>query len=208
MILPLHLLGRDPQTLELPGDANESPEWAETGITGKVGLRLDVTPLAGESYLLRGTASGHLDAECARCVERVSQPFSVGFNVILGQKTSPGLEWVDDEDQGVEDYQAKAGPDVTEIPFGNVIAEQVLLNYNLHPLPELDAAGRCVLCGRAPVVADTAKTEKAEGIDPRWAKLGELKGENPEGSGKNSGNRSSNSSSNSSRKSSEKTPER
>ncbi len=179
MILPLHLLGKDPETLELSGNVGEAPEWAEAGITGDVALRLDVTPLAGDSYLLRGTASGHLDAECARCVERVSQPFSVNFNVLVDHKSSPGFEWAEDEDQGVEDYQARIGPDVTEIPFGDVIAEQVLLNYNLHPLPELDAAGRCVLCGRAPVVAEAAKTEKAEGIDPRWAKLGALRGENP-----------------------------
>jgi uncharacterized metal-binding protein YceD (DUF177 family) len=64
-----------------------------------------------------------------------------------------------------------------------VIAEQVLLNYNLHPLPDLDAAGRCALCGRpAPKIEEagkSAKAEKAEGIDPRWAKLGALKGEKP-----------------------------
>jgi uncharacterized protein len=160
-----------------------SPKWAETGVMGKVGLRLDVTPLAGDSYLLRGTASGALDSECGRCLERVSQPFSVRFDVLLEHKSSTGLEWVDDEDQGVEDYQVLAGPDVTEIPFGDVIAEQVLLNYNLHPLPELDAAGRCALCGRIPPTikpaGETGKPEKAEGIDPRWAKLGTLKGEKP-----------------------------
>lgn len=180
MILPLHLLGKDPGTLELSDDAPDAPEWAEAGIKGKVGLRLDVTPLAGDSYLLRGEASGVLDAECARCIERVSQPFSVNFNVLLDQKSSTGLEWVDDEDQGVEDYQVRIGPDVTEIPFRDVIAEQVLLNYNLHPLPELDAAGRCALCGRpAPTIGETGKTEKEAGIDPRWAKLVALKGGKP-----------------------------
>ncbi|HEX2613205.1 MAG TPA: YceD family protein, partial [Fibrobacteria bacterium] len=175
MILPLHLLGKDPQTLELSDEGNVSPEWAEAGIRGKVGLRLDVTPLAGDSYLMRGEATGTLDAECSRCLERVPQPFSVNFDVLLEQKSSQGLEWVDDEDQGVEDYQVQVGPDVTEIPFGDVIAEQVLLNYNLHPLPDLDAAGRCALCGRpAPTIGEagkSAKAEKAEGIDPRWAKL-------------------------------------
>ena len=192
MILPLHLLGKDPHTLELSGDASGSPQsppssqWAETGIVGKVGLRLDVTPLAGDSYLLRGKASGALDSECGRCLERVSQPFSVNFDVLLEPKASQGLEWVDDEDQGVEDYQVQIGPDVTENPWGDVIADQVLMNYNLHPRPDLDAAGRCTLCGRpAPIIgtADAAagagKTEKAEGIDPRWAKLGALKDENP-----------------------------
>lgn len=183
MILPLHLLGKDPGTLELSDDANDTPEWVEVGIQGKVGLRFEVTPLAGDAYLLRGTASGSLDAECARCLERVFQPFSVHFDVLMEQKSSQGLEWVDDEDQGVEDYQVRVGPDVTEIPFGDIIAEQVLLNYNLHPLPDLDAAGRCALCGRpAPTIGEAGKigkTEKTAGVDPRWAKLGALKNGQP-----------------------------
>jgi uncharacterized metal-binding protein YceD (DUF177 family) len=183
MILPLHLLGKEPHTVELSEDSARYPQWTEVGVTGTVGLQLDVTPLAGESYLLRGEATGTLDAECARCVERVSQPFSVNFDVLLDPKSSQGIEWVDDEDQGVEDYQVRIGPDVTEIPFADVIAEQVLLNYNLHPLPDLDAAGRCTLCGRlAPTLGEagvTGKPEKEAGIDPRWAKLGALKGEKP-----------------------------
>ena len=183
MILPLHLLGKEPHTVELSADSAGFPQWTEVGVTGKVGLRFDVTPLAGDSFLLRGEATGTLDAQCARCLEGVSQPFSVSFDVLLEQKSKQGLEWVDDEDQGVEDYQIRVGPDVTEIPFGDVIAEQVLLNYNLHPLPELDAAGRCALCGRpAPTIGEAGsagKAEKEAGIDPRWAKLGALKGEKP-----------------------------
>jgi uncharacterized metal-binding protein YceD (DUF177 family) len=101
-------------------------------------------------------------------------PFSVNFDLLVERKSTTGLEWMEDEDQGVEDYQAHVGPDVTEIPLDSIIVEQVLLNYNLHPLPDLDAAGRCVQCGRpAPTVPEP---KKAEGVDPRWAKLQEIQG--------------------------------
>jgi uncharacterized protein len=177
MILPIISLGKEPETLELQGEASDFPEMAETGAKGPLTVHLEVTPLAGDSHLVRGEATGVLDGECGRCLEPISLPFSASFNLLLERKNSVGLEWVDDDDQGVEDYQALLGPDVTEIPLQSIIVEQVLLNYNLHPLPDLDAAGRCVQCGRpAPSVQEP---KKAEGVDPRWAKLETLKGEPP-----------------------------
>jgi uncharacterized protein len=182
MILPITSLGKDPSTLQLHGDTTEMPELAETGVASAIEVHLDLTPLAGDSHLVQGEASGVLAAECGRCLEPIDLPFSVKFNLLLDRKDATGITWTEDDHQGVEDYQAHVGPDVTEIPLGAIIVEQVLLNYNLHPLPDLDAAGRCVQCGRpAPSVP---KPEKAEGVDPRWAKLQGIqvsKGETPAG---------------------------
>jgi uncharacterized protein len=173
MILPIIALGKEPQTLELKGEAADMVELAQAGASGALGIRLDVTPLAGDSHLVHGEATGILAAECGRCLEPMPLPFAVKFDLLVERKDSTGLEWMEDEDQGVEDYQAHAGPDVTEIPLDSIIVEQVLLNYNLHPLPDLDAAGCCVQCGRpAPTVPEP---KKAEGVDPRWAKLQEIK---------------------------------
>lgn len=173
MILPLHTLGQEPQTLEFEENASGVAELAESGVEGLFKATLDVVPLAGDSHLVQGRVEGTLAVECGRCLEPFKQPFSLKFNLLMNRKDSTGLEWADDEDQGVEDYQVALGPDVTEVPLDSVIAEQVLLNYNLHPLPDLDEAGRCVQCGRpAPTVEEP---KKAEGIDPRWAKLGNLK---------------------------------
>lgn len=174
MILPIISLGKEPSTLELGADASETAELADAGITGPVTVALDLTPLDGDSHLVRGEATGALAGECGRCLEPVRLPFSIEFNLLLDRQDRVGITWVEDDDQGVEDYQANLGPDVTEIPLGAIIAEQVLLNYNLHPLPDLDAAGRCVLCGRpAPSVP---QPKKAEGVDPRWAKLQGIQG--------------------------------
>jgi uncharacterized protein len=173
MIIPLHILGQEPQTLKLEEDASQVPELAESGVDGTFRATLDIIPLAGDSHLVQGKAEGMLAVECGRCLEPFKQPFSLKFNLLMDRKDSTGLEWADDEDQGVEDYQVHLGPDVTEVPLDSMIAEQVVLNYNLHPLPDLDEAGRCVQCGRpAPTVEEP---KKAEGVDPRWAKLGNLK---------------------------------
>lgn len=174
MILPITSLGQEPSSLTLQGTPTELPEFAEAGLTRPFEINLDLTPLAGDSHLVQGEASGVLAAECGRCLEPIDLPFSVKFNILVDHKDRAGLVWAEDDDQGVEDYQAHVGPDVTEIPLAAIIAEQVLLNYNLHPLPELDAAGRCVQCGRpAPAVP---QPKKAEGVDPRWAKLRDIQG--------------------------------
>lgn len=174
MILPITELGQEPSTINLEEDSAQNPRLTDAGVTTSVAVRLDATPLDGDSHLVRGEASGALAAECGRCLEPVRLPFSVNFNLLLDRQDRVGITWAEDEDQGVEDYQAHLGPDVTEIPLDGIIAEQVLLNYNLHPLPDMDAAGRCVLCGRpAPSVPEP---KKAEGVDPRWAKLQDIQG--------------------------------
>lgn len=174
MILPIIELGKEPSTLNLTEEAANAPLLADAGVAGPVNVALDLTPLDGDSHLVRGDASGGLAAECGRCLEPVRLPFSVSFNLLLDRQDRVGITWTEDDDQGVEDYQAHLGPDVTEIPLDEIIAEQVLLNYNLHPLPDVDAAGCCVLCGRpAPSVPEPKKTE---GVDPRWAKLQDIQG--------------------------------
>lgn len=173
MILPLHSLEKTSRTLEMETDPSDFEELEDFHLTGKVGARLEITPLAGDSHLVQGAARGTLNVECARCLEPVKQGFEVNFNLLMERKDATGLDWIEDEDQGVEDYQVRVGPDVTEIPLNSMIAEQVILNYNSQPLPELDAAGRCVQCGRQPPTAP--EPEKAATPDPRWEKLASLK---------------------------------
>lgn len=175
MILAITSLGKEPGTLELTGNPAEFPEFADSGISTPIALHLDVTPLSGDSHLVQGEARGKLAAECGRCLEPIALPFAVNFNLLLDRQDPVGLAWVEDDDQGVEDYQAHLGPDVTEIPLQSIIAEQLELNYNLHPLPDVDAAGRCVQCGKPAI--SVAEPKKTEGVDPRWAKLKGLKGE-------------------------------
>ena len=173
MNLEFNTLGKESQDIDLEAQASELQELAEAGGTGKVRARLHVSPLAGDNYLVQGQARGLLNLDCGRCLDKVDQSFVAQFNLIIEKRKEKGLDWVEDEDQGVEDYQVRIGPDVMDIPLDHVIAEQVLLNYNLHPLPPLDALNCCVQCGRLAPVA--GETKRADRVDPRWSGLKALK---------------------------------
>ena len=166
-------LGNEPNELDLEANASELQELAETGGTGKVAVHLDVTPMSDGIYLVRGVARGTLSPECGRCLDKLEETFKTKFNLLINKRKEKGLEWLEDDEQGVEDYQVRVGPDVFDIPLDHIIAEQVILNYNLHPLPDLDARNNCVKCGRSAVMAEEKKT--ADRVDPRWATLEALK---------------------------------
>jgi uncharacterized metal-binding protein YceD (DUF177 family) len=58
-----------------------------------------------------------------------------------------------------------------------MIAEQIILNYNMNPLPSLDEKDRCIQCGRQAFQAEAVRKDK---VDPRWEKLQKLKKPEPE----------------------------
>ncbi len=95
------------------------------------------------------------------------------MRLLLEKRDEAGLEWVEDEDQGVEEYVAKVGQDVLEIPLEHLIAEQIILNYNLHPLPTLDESNCCLQCGRTQKME--RRMDRGSKSDPRWDKLKSLK---------------------------------
>ena len=178
MNLAVSDLEQGPKEFVLEADASAIPGLAEAGGRGLVSARLTATPLAGDSALIRGEIRGNLRLDCGRCLEILEQPFAVKFNLLAEKRDEAGLEWPEDFDGGVEDYQARLGPDVVDIPLEHIIAEQVLLNYNLHPLPALDALRRCVQCGRQS--PETEARKKPDRVDPRWDKLKEFSHGSPE----------------------------
>lgn len=122
---------------------------------------------------------GSITLDCGRCLDKLTGAFEVKLTLLMEPKEEQGLEWVEDEDQGVEEYLVRAGPDVTDIPLEHPIAEQIILNYNLHPLPTLDDKNRCVQCGRTAFKAEPQA--RKDRVDPRWEKLQGLKRDGGEG---------------------------
>ena len=96
------------------------------------------------------------------------------MRLLVEKKDSQGLKWEENEDLGVEEYLVQVGPDILDIPLEHPIAEQIILNYNLNPLPSLDDKNKCIQCGRQAFQAEAVKKDK-DRIDPRWAKLQDLK---------------------------------
>lgn len=127
--------------------------------------------------VVRGTIS----LDCGRCLEKLTGTFETKARVLIEKRDEQGLEWVEDEGLGVDEYLVRVGPDVLDIPLEHLVAEQILLNYNLNPLPTLDEKDKCIQCGRQAFRAE-APTRK-DRVDPRWEKLKGLKP--PDDAGRN-----------------------
>jgi uncharacterized protein len=125
------------------------------------------------SHWLDMKVRGSISLDCGRCLDKLTGAFEVRVRLLLEQKDEQGLEWIDDEDQGVEEYLVRVGPDVTDVPLEHPIAEQILLNYNLHPMPSLDEKKRCLQCGRTAFSPEPQV--RKDRVDPRWEKLQTLK---------------------------------
>jgi uncharacterized protein len=118
------------------------------------------------------TIRGSITLDCGRCLDKLTGAFQVKVRILIEKKEKQGLEWDENDDLGIEEYLVRIGPDVQEIPLEHMIAEQIILNYNLNPLPSLDEKDRCIQCGRQAFQAEAARKDK---MDPRWEKLQQLK---------------------------------
>lgn len=132
---------------------------------------------------------GSISLDCGRCMEKLTGAFEVKLRLLVEKKDEQGLEWLEFDNQGVDDYLVRVGPDVFDIPLEHLIAEQIILNYNLHPLPSLDDKNRCLQCGKTSSFPMTAPA-RGDRVDPRWEKLQALKRQAGDGPPEQSGQRS------------------
>lgn len=170
--LPLNSTDESPHEVVVQAHSQELAELGELGARGLVTARAHITPALTNTYI-DVVVRGQLSVDCGRCLDPLEQPFQVQLKLLVEKQDEQGVVWEDDEDSAVEDYSLRVGPDVTEIPLEHAIAEQVLLNYNLHPLPPLDDRNRCVQCGRDSALH--AEPKSPGRVDPRWEKLQSLK---------------------------------
>ncbi|MDQ3000357.1 MAG: YceD family protein [Fibrobacterota bacterium] len=115
---------------------------------------------------------GSITLDCGRCLDKLTGAFMVKLRLLVEKKDSQGLEWEEDEGVGIDEYMVKVGPDILDIPLEHLIAEQIILNYNLNPLPSLDEKDRCIQCNRQAFQAEAVRKDR---VDPRWEKLQALK---------------------------------
>jgi uncharacterized metal-binding protein YceD (DUF177 family) len=172
LLLATDTLEQEPREKTLEGDAEDLAELFALGCTGKIQAQALVNPM-GASTLVELKVKGTITLECGRCCDPLTGAFEVPLRLLLEKHEKSGLEWLDSEDQGVEEYVAQIGPDVLEIPLEHLIAEQIILNYNLHPLPTLDEKNRCLQCGRTQITE--SRMDRGPKSDPRWDKLKSLK---------------------------------
>lgn len=171
MQLSLDNTGKEPTEFILKGISEEYPELVELGCSGELTAQVKSIPTV-TSHLMNMVISGKITLDCGRCLDKLTGEFQVKIRLLIEKKDSQGLDWEENEDLGVDEYLVQVGPDILEISLEHPIAEQLILNYNLNPLPSLDDKDRCLQCGRQAFQAEAVKKDR---IDPRWAKLLDLK---------------------------------
>ena len=130
-----------------------------------------------EGVLVSGTARARIDAECARCLEPcaweeradIQELFVYPPQDARGRRVD---EEVDDE---------KDAPPVIEddlIDLEEMVRDAVVLRLPIAPLCREDCPGLCVECG---VLLAEAPGHRHDVHDPRWAALGALLADEPQG---------------------------
>ncbi len=172
MILSLSLIDNQSKELNLISPIKELPELQKLGCEGPVTAKISVHVVSSVIWL-DVKVQGTISLDCGRCLEKLTGAFRVALKVSLEKKTTVGLEWIEGDGQSVDEYGAKMGPDVTEVPLEHLIVEQILLNYNPYPLPTIGEDSKCIQCSR--VFLPPAASASDKKMDPRWEKLMSLK---------------------------------
>ncbi len=181
MVLSLNSIGKEATDFLIQGLSEDLPELVELGCGGEITAQAKAIPTLTH-LLVELVVRGTISLDCGRCLDKLTGEYRVKLRLLVEKKEDQGLEWDENNDLGIEEYLVKIGPDIQEIPLEHLIAEQIILNYNLNPLPTLDEKDKCIQCGRQKFQAEAVRKDKNK-IDPRWEKLQALKKPGPDGAG-------------------------
>ena len=124
-------------------------------------VRLDLSrPTSGYAFRLR--FSVHIEGPCMRCLE----PASLDFAVDSREVDSP---LTDDEELRSPYVEHE------ELDIGRWAHDAAILELPNQLLCRPDCAGLCAVCGESLNDADPTDHKHGAEIDPRWAKLDDLK---------------------------------
>ena len=112
-----------------------------------------------DGILVRGTVSGLVHAECARCLDPITWDEEVELTELFLFPTSREGEEPGEDDLVLEDDLLDLEP---------VVRDAVVLRLPLSPVCQPDCPGLCSSCG-ARLADDPGHAH--EEIDPRWAGL-------------------------------------
>ena len=123
-----------------------------------------------ERFAVEGTITGAWELDCSRCLQPLSRPLSLTFNVDYVTEGAPGTASeieLKAEDLDVDELLE------SELDLTQLAREQILLNLPEQIYCREDCKGLCEKCGENRNLLD-CKCEQTE-IDPRWAALKNLK---------------------------------
>ena len=129
-----------------------------------------------DGFRVMGTVHFTVSYRCGRCLEVLEQEFEVSIDTLFlpakkYAETGKTLREVEEEMEVHLHNEEK-------IDLMQMLSEEVLLALPLMPVVETDEKDRCVICGKT--MADFFKESpvEEEPVDPRWAKLKQLKENN------------------------------
>ncbi|MBI4710228.1 MAG: DUF177 domain-containing protein [Nitrospirae bacterium] len=137
-------------------------------IKGEVQVFLRILK-AGGRVLVNGRADTTASMSCSRCLEGVSYPLDIKFNVEylpLKEVIEVGGHELTEEELDVSFYEND------QIDVEELVREQILLAVPMKPLCRTDCRGICPKCGRN--LNEGACSCIVDEIDPRLAKLREF----------------------------------
>jgi uncharacterized protein len=167
LVLDIRELGRRPGaqrklrfSVDAPAGLGTDVLGVPEGTTIELQLRLEAVV---EGVLASGTARAQLAGECVRCLEAIEQPLDVEFQELYAY---PDSDAEDDEASRLEGDLLDLEP---------VVRDVVVLALPFQPVCRADCPGLCTECGVR--LADDPDHRHDPGIDPRWAALAALTGE-------------------------------
>lgn len=128
---------------------------------GEVEARVDVSRTTGAGFALRLRFDLRLSGPCMRCLEDAGAPVAVDVREVH--------QPADDDDENlISDYL-----DENELDLRSWVRDTLVLALPVQIVCGKDCRGLCSICG-ANLNADPSHEHERE-LDPRWAKLSELK---------------------------------
>ena len=168
-------LGRRPgsqrevtRTVPAPADLGIEVLRVPEGAPVELDLRLEAVM---EGVLVTGTATAALEGECVRCLEPVSDEIEARFQELYVYDDQGHTRHGSDTAEEGDDETSRLEDDLLDLE--PLLRDAVVLALPFQPLCEDDCPGLCPECG-ARLADDPDHTHDAP-VDPRWARLAELK---------------------------------
>jgi len=150
-----------PDEVDLGSDEAKLKNAVE--IKGELTKHIAQTDIEGEIF-------AEIEVECSRCLQTADERFTIPFSVSY---VTPELYTEEKESElGADDLQVSIF-DGAAININELVREQILLNTSEQIFCREDCQGLCQQCGANRNLIDCKCIEKD--IDPRWAKLKEIK---------------------------------
>ena len=144
-------------------------ELEELSLIGKLSGSINFSPSRVNEWYVSGQISGQQELTCVRTLEKFNKSFVVDLNVLLEIVNSQAEQGFDDTDEQIFVLKICPSSDST-VDFTECLRQLILLEQPLNPVKNPEKEFKWEEPKKA--------TNEKHKIDPRWAKLKEVKIDN------------------------------